>query len=112
MTHFLDRRMISKLEQKKKLKVSVVKRSEVPVLQFAECTGGNTRETRQDSRSPGRDCKNSNIPNRKQLKYQNAQEQLHQLDVPLTTKWVWKVADTRTSTKSLGSPVPVFDLRD
>ena len=48
---------------------------------------------------------NSCIPNRKQPKYRNAREQLYQLDVPFTIKWMWKGVILVQAPKSLGFPV-------
>jgi len=89
----------------------VVTQSEIPVPQYAECTGEKLVEHVRIAVLRV-EILNSNIPNRKQPKYRNAQGKATPTGHSFNNKIVVERADTRTSTKSLGSPVPIFDLAD
>jgi hypothetical protein len=72
---------------------------------------GKTRRTLQDSRSLGRDFEQQHpeyeiakIPQRTGTATPTGRSFNNKMGVERT--------DTRTSTKSLGSPVPLLDLRD
>ena len=72
---------------------------------------GKTCRTRQDSRSPGRDFKQQ-YSEQKTAKMPQRTGTATPTGRSFNNKMGVERADTRTSTKSLGSLVPPFDLRD